>query len=83
MYRRLGHISHRVMILSLLMGGGSIIGVFVGASLLPLVDKHTLKTLLGLVLLVATACMVLPGLFNRRNRVELLSVGCTHPGNRE
>ncbi|MFI5386386.1 MAG: sulfite exporter TauE/SafE family protein [Fimbriimonadales bacterium] len=81
-YRRLGHIPSRVMVLSLLMGGGSILGVFVGASFLPLVDKHTLKTLLGLVLLVAAVCM-LPGRFNRRNQVEPPPVKYTHPGNRE
>ncbi len=69
-YRKLGHIPNRVMVLSLLMGAGSIIGVFVGASLLPFVDKHTLKTLLGFILLVATAFTMLPGLFNSRNQVE-------------
>jgi uncharacterized membrane protein YfcA len=65
-YRRLGHIPNRVLTLSLLMGAGSIIGVLAGASLLPFVDKHTLKVLLGLILLAATACLMLPGLFNRR-----------------
>lgn len=72
-YRKLGHIPNRVLVLSLLMGVGSIIGVFVGASLLPLVDKHTLKTLLGLILLVATACTMLPGFFDRRNQVDPLA----------
>ncbi len=57
-YRQLGHIPNRVLLLSLLMGAGSTIGVVAGASLLPLVDKHTLKALLGLILLVATACMM-------------------------
>ena len=57
-YRRLGHIPNRVVLLSLLTGAGSTIGVVAGASLLPLVDKHTLKALLGLILLVATACMM-------------------------
>jgi uncharacterized membrane protein YfcA len=52
------------MVLSLLMGAGSVVGVLVGASLLPLVDKHTLKALLGVILLVATLCLTLPGLFN-------------------
>jgi uncharacterized protein len=65
-YRRLGHIPNRVLILSLLMGTGSIVGVLIGASLLPLVDKHTLKALLGVILLVATVCLSLPGLFERR-----------------
>ena len=65
-YRRLGHIPNRVLVLSLLMGAGSLIGVLIGASLLPLVDKHTLKTLLGVILLVATACLMLPGLIKRK-----------------
>lgn len=65
-YRRLGHIPNRVLVLSLLMGAGSIIGVLIGAALLPLVDKHTLRVLLGLILLVATACLMLPELFSRR-----------------
>jgi uncharacterized membrane protein YfcA len=56
------------MVLSLLMGAGSIIGVVVGASLLPLVNKHTLKALLGAILLVSTVGMMLPGLLDRRNR---------------
>jgi uncharacterized membrane protein YfcA len=62
-YRRLGHLPNRVLVLSLLMGAGSVIGVFAGASLLPLVDKHTLKALLGAILLLATACLTVPGLF--------------------
>jgi len=66
-YRRLGHITNRVLVLSLLMGAGSIIGVLIGAALLPLVDEHTLKALLGLILLVATACLMLPELFNRQH----------------
>lgn len=65
-YRRLGHLPNRVVMLSLLMGAGSLIGVFIGAALLPLVDKHTIKALLGGVLLVATACLMLPGLIARR-----------------
>jgi uncharacterized membrane protein YfcA len=67
-YRRLGHIPNRVLTLSLLMGAGSIIGVLIGAALLPLVDKHTLKALLGLFLLMATACQMLPDLFNERRQ---------------
>lgn len=62
-YRRLGHLPNRVLILSLLMGAGSLIGVLIGASLLPYVDKHTLKALLGAILLVATVCLTMPGLF--------------------
>jgi uncharacterized membrane protein YfcA len=67
-YRRLGHIPNRVAVLSVLMGAGSLIGVLVGASLLPYVNKHTLKALLGVILLAATACLTLPGLFTRGTR---------------
>src|SRR5438046_1367758 len=63
-YRKLGHIPNRVMVLSLLMGAGSAVGVLAGASLLPLVDKHTLTALLGVILLMATLGLTLPGLFN-------------------
>jgi uncharacterized membrane protein YfcA len=62
-YRRLGHLPNRVAILSVLMGVGSLIGVLAGASLLPYANKHTLKALLGVILLAATACLTLPGLF--------------------
>lgn len=65
-YRRLGHIPNRVLVLSLIMGAGSLIGVLIGAALLPLVDPHTLKALLGVLLLVATGCLMLPGLIARR-----------------
>jgi uncharacterized membrane protein YfcA len=39
-YRRLGHVPNRVLVVALLMGLGSILGVLIGAALLPLVDKH-------------------------------------------
>jgi uncharacterized membrane protein YfcA len=69
-YRRLGHLPNRVVVLSVLMGAGSLIGVLVGASLLPYVNRHTLKALLGVILLASTACLTLPGLFNRRGPNE-------------
>lgn len=65
-YRHLGHIPNRVFIIAVLMGVGSIAGVLIGASLLPLVDRHTVKGLLGVILLLATACLTLPGLFSMR-----------------
>lgn len=64
-YGKLGHISKRVLWLSLFMGAGSLIGVLIGAALLPHVDKHTIKTMLGVILLVATGCLMLPGFFRR------------------
>jgi uncharacterized membrane protein YfcA len=72
-YRRLGHLPNRVAVLSVLMGAGSLIGVLVGASLLPYVNRHTLKALLGAVLLASTVCLTLPGLFNRRPPNEPVS----------
>jgi uncharacterized membrane protein YfcA len=72
-YRRLGHVPTRVVALSLLMGAGSIIGVMIVAALLPLVDKHTLKALLGAILLAATCCLTLPSLFDRRTRGDLVA----------
>jgi uncharacterized protein len=65
-YRRLGHIPNRVLTLSMLMAAGSILGVLIGASLLPLVDEHMLKALLGLILLVATVCLTLPDLVSSK-----------------
>src|SRR5207244_2432327 len=61
-YRQLGYIPNRLLVLSVIMGAGSLIGVLVGTSFLPLVDKHTLKAILGGILLTATACITLPGL---------------------
>jgi uncharacterized membrane protein YfcA len=69
-YGRLGHIPKRVLVLSLLMGGGSLIGVLAGTSLLPFIDKHALKALLGLILLAATGCLMLPGLLNNTRGSE-------------
>lgn len=63
-YRRLGHIPNRALVLAVVMGGGSLLGVLLGTALLPFVDKHLLKGLLGAVLLLATACLALPEFFN-------------------
>ena len=48
------------------MAAGSLAGVFLGTSLLPFVDKHLLKGLLGAVLLLATVCLALPVFFGSR-----------------
>jgi uncharacterized protein len=63
-YRRLGHLPNRVLVVALLMGMGSIFGVLIGASLLPLVDTHMIKGLLGIILLLATFCLILPSFFS-------------------
>lgn len=67
-YRRLGHVPNRVLAVTMLMGIGSFAGVLVGAALLPFVDKHLLKGLLGAVLLLATAFLLMPGLLDKRSR---------------
>jgi uncharacterized protein len=59
-YRSLGHIPNRVLAVACIMGAGSLIGVLIGAALLPYVDKHVLKGILGAILLLATACFVFP-----------------------
>jgi uncharacterized membrane protein YfcA len=58
-YRRLGHVPNRVLLIAIVMAGGSLVGVLIGTSLLPLVDKHVLKGILGLILLLATAALAL------------------------
>lgn len=60
-YRRLGHVPNRALVLAGFMGAGSVAGVLVGAALLPHVDTHTLKGILGATLLVATAGLLVPG----------------------
>jgi uncharacterized protein len=59
-YRRMGHIPNRVLAVAAIMAAGSLIGVLIGAALLPYVDKHVLKGILGAILLLATACLMLP-----------------------
>lgn len=52
--RRLGHIPNAVLLVAILMGIGSIVGVLMGAAVLPYVDRDAIKGLLGLILLLAT-----------------------------
>lgn len=66
-YRRMGHIPNRVLAVTSVMGAGSLIGVLIGAAMLPYVDKHALKGILGAVLLLATACLLLPWLRPQRS----------------
>lgn len=67
-YRRLGHIPNGVLRLAVIMGAGSLLGVLAGAAVLPLVDTHTLKGILGVILLFATLCLSLPGLGREAER---------------
>jgi uncharacterized membrane protein YfcA len=66
-YRRMGHIPNRALLVAFIMATGSLLGVLVGTSLLPFVNKHLLKGLLGAVLLLATACLALPELIASRS----------------
>lgn len=52
--RRLGHIPNAVLRVAILMGIGSMVGVLMGAALLPYIDRDATKGLLGLILLSAT-----------------------------
>lgn len=61
-YRSMGHIPNRVLAVAAIMGAGSLIGVLIGAAMLPYVDKHALKAILGAILLLATVGLLLPGL---------------------
>jgi uncharacterized membrane protein YfcA len=59
-YRSLGHIPNQVLAVACIMGAGSLVGVLIGAALLPYVDKHVLKGILGAILLLATVCLMWP-----------------------
>jgi len=67
-YRRMGHIPNRAVAVALFMAAGSLVGVLLGTSLLPFVNKHLLKGLLGAVLLLATVCLALPAFFTSKGR---------------
>ena len=56
-YRRLGHLPPYAIGIAVVMGAGSIVGVLLGTSLLPLLDPHVLKGMLGTVLLLATIAL--------------------------
>jgi uncharacterized protein len=58
-YRRLGYVPNRGLLIAVVMAGGSLAGVLIGTALLPLVNKHVLKGLLGIILLLATAALAL------------------------
>jgi len=73
-YRSMGHIPNRVLAVASIMGAGSLIGVFIGAALLPYVDKHVLKGILGAILLLATACLTFPWIKPGSNSVPIGNV---------
>lgn len=56
-YRLLGHLPKESLLISLVMGIGSLCGVLIGTSLLPFIDKHIMKGILGVILLLATVSL--------------------------
>jgi uncharacterized membrane protein YfcA len=52
--RRLGGIPNTVLLVAVLMGVASAVGVFIGAMWLPYADRDAIKGALGVVLLLAT-----------------------------
>jgi uncharacterized membrane protein YfcA len=56
-YHSLGHLPKESVLIVLLMGIGSLGGVLIGTSLVPLIDKHLLKGVLGVILLFATLAL--------------------------
>jgi uncharacterized protein len=67
-YRKMGHIPNRVLTVAMVMRAGSLVGVLIGAALLPYVNKHALKAILGAILLLATACLLFPWLRPRSDK---------------
>ncbi len=57
-YRLLGHLPRPAVVVAAIMAAGSLIGVLIGTALLPHVDRHTLKGILGLILMLATVALV-------------------------
>ncbi|MDW8267571.1 MAG: sulfite exporter TauE/SafE family protein [Anaerolineae bacterium] len=56
-YRSLGHLPRPAIVVAVVMATGSLVGVLIGTALLPQVDRHVLKGILGLVLLLATLAL--------------------------
>lgn len=57
-YRSLGHLPRSAAAVALVMAVGSLAGVLIGTALLPQIDRHVLKGILGLILLLATLALV-------------------------
>jgi uncharacterized membrane protein YfcA len=56
--RRIGHLPNSALWSALVMAGGSIVGVFIGASFVATVDAAMLKGILGAILILATVRML-------------------------
>lgn len=57
-HQNMGHMNRNATIIALVMGVGSVIGAFLGASYAGVVEKDILKMLLGAILVLATVRMV-------------------------
>lgn len=57
-HHNMGHMNRAAAIIALIMGIGSVLGAFIGASYAATVEKDLLKILLGLILILATVRMV-------------------------
>ena len=57
-HKNMGHMNRKAAIIAVMMGVGSVIGAFLGASYARVVDKEVLKVLLGAILILATVRMV-------------------------
>ena len=55
--RRIGHLPNSVLGAALYMAIASIVGVLIGAAFIPLLNQHTTKGILGVILILATVRM--------------------------
>jgi uncharacterized membrane protein YfcA len=57
-HQNMGHMNRKATIIAFVMGVGSVMGAFLGASYAGVVEKEVLKVLLGAILILATVRMV-------------------------
>lgn len=69
-YRSLGHLPKESLLIALIMGIGSLGGVLIGTSLVPLIDKHVMKGVLGVILLLATVSLAWSDIFKDKSLQE-------------
>lgn len=65
-YRSYGYLPLKSIIIAVIMSVGSLSGIILGVYFLGFADKHTLKAILGSILLLASLMLILPG-FHKRN----------------
>lgn len=69
-YHFLGHLPKESLLISLIMGIGSLGGVLIGTSLVPFIDKHVMKGVLGVILLLATVSLVWSDILKEKSLQE-------------